>query len=44
MTYLISCSGKKRMAAKEYIQKCSLEKIKEFSKLYVARIELIAKQ
>lgn len=43
MTYLISCSGKKSMPAKEFIQKSSLEKINGFPKLYEARKELIAK-
>lgn len=42
MTYMISCSGKKRMPSKENTQKSSLEKINGFSELYEARKELIA--
>ena len=42
MTYMISCSEKKRMPSKENTQKSSLEKINGFSELYEARKELIA--
>ena len=41
MTYMISCSEKKRMPSKENTQKSSLEKINGFSELYEARKELI---